>query len=36
MRSEVQNDLFTIDERIKMLNENIKNQEAALSTKNIK
>jgi len=29
MRSEVQNDLHTIDERIKMLNENIKNQEAA-------
>lgn len=31
MRSEIQNDLFLIDGRIKMLKINIKNQEAALS-----
>jgi len=36
MRSEIQNDLFfMIDGRIKMLNENIKNQVAASSTKNL-
>ena len=35
MRSEVHNDLFMIDRRITMLQENIKNQEAASSTKNL-
>ncbi|WP_051119633.1 hypothetical protein [Gillisia sp. CAL575] len=35
MRNEVQNDLFMIDGRIKLLDKNIKNQEAALRTKNI-
>jgi len=34
MRNEVQNDLFMIDGRIKLLDKNIKNQEAALRTKN--
>lgn len=35
MRAEVQNNLFLVNERIRMLNKNVKNQEAALNTKNI-
>ena len=35
MKKEVQSDIFTIDNRIRMLDKSIKNQEAALNTKSI-
>ena len=35
MRMEVQNDFFSLDKRIRMLNTNIKNHEAALRTHNL-